>query len=271
MKLLKIEWLKLKNHRFFWIGMGLYALSMVVLITQMGRFAPFDSKNNEGGMIAFQNLADAGLYKLPYIWQHVTYLASFFKFIPAFLLIFFVSNEYQYKTYRQNVIDGLSVGQYYISKLYSALIFTTISLLIVTATGFIMALQNNEDINWSTFLYGTDYLTAFFAEVMFIMIFTMFLTLVFKRSTITVIVILAYYFIAEPLLGLAIGEPMKLYLPTEPSRMLNLQPITRLLGADALLGNVTPTVASVRFLLITVFYTIILGVGGYLILKKRDL
>jgi hypothetical protein len=271
MKLLKIEWLKLKHHRFFWIGMALYALSMVVLISQMGRFAPFDSKNNEGGMIAFQNLADAGLYSLPYIWQHITYLASFFKFIPAFLLIFFISNEYQYKTYRQNVIDGLSVGQYYISKIYSALIFTSVSLLIVAVTGFIMALQYNEDINWSTFLYGTDYLTAFFVEVLFIMVFTMFLTLVFKRSTITVIVILAYYFIAEPLLGLVLGQPVKSYLPTEPSRLLNLQPITRLLGADALLGNVTPSVASVKFMMVTLLYTLMLAAGGYFILKKRDL
>ncbi len=271
MKLLKIEWLKLRNHKFFWIGMGLYALSMITLITQMGKFAPFSSSNNEGGMIAFQNLADAGLYKLPYIWQNITYLASFFKFIPAFLLIFFISNEYQYKTYRQNVIDGLSVGQYYISKLFSALIFTFISLLIVAATGFVMALLYNENINWPTFLYGTDYLTAFFVEVLFIMIFTMFLTLVFKRSTITVIVILAYYFIAEPLLGLILGEPIKHYLPTEPSRMLNLQPITRLLGADAIVGNVTADVVSIKFLLTTIFYTLVLSFGGYLILKKRDL
>ncbi len=271
MKLLKIEWLKLRNHKFFWIGMALYAASMIVLITQMGKFAPFDSKNNEGGMIAFQNLADAGLYKLPYIWQHVTYLASFFKFIPAFLLIFFISNEYQYKTYRQNVIDGLSIGQYYISKLFSALIFTTISLVIVTATGFVMALIHNENIDWSKFLYGTDYLTGFFVEVLFIMMFTMFLTLVFKRSTITVIVILAYYFIAEPLLGLVLGEPVKNYLPTEPSRLLNLQPITRLLGADGLLGNVTPDVVSIKYLVTTIFYTIILGTSGYFILKKRDL
>lgn len=271
MKLLRIEWIKLKNHKFFWIGMGLYALCMIILITQMGKLTPFENKNNEGGMIAFQNLADAGLYKLPYIWQNITYLASFFKFIPAFLLIFFISNEYQYKTYRQNVIDGLSVGQYYLSKLFSVILFTFISLVIVAATGFVMAMLYNEDIVWSKFLYGTDYLTAFFAEVLFIMIFTTFLTYLFKRSTITVIIILAYYFIAEPLLGLVIGEPFKHYLPTEPSRMLNLQPITRLLGADALLGNVSADVVSVKFLLTTLLYTTVLALGGYLILKKRDL
>ena len=95
--------------------------------------------------------------------------------------------------------------------------------------------------------------------------------MVFKRSTITVIVILAYYFIAEPLLGLVIGEPVKNYLPTEPSRLLNLQPITRLLGADAFLGNVTPSVVSIKYLLTSTFYTLLLAFGGFLILKKRDL
>lgn len=270
MKLIRIEWLKLRHHNFFWIGMGLYILSIVLLITLLGNFKLIEQKEGEG-MITFQTLGEAGLYKLPYIWQHVTYLAGFFKFIPAFLLIFFISNEYQYKTYRQNVIDGLSIGQFYTSKLYSAVFFTLISLLTVAITGFVMALLHNDNLDWSSFTTGTDYFAAYFAEVFFMIIFTIFLTVLFRRSTITIIFILAYYFIIEQLVGFALGEPLKYYLPTAPSRELNLQPITRLIGADALLGTESPDSVSTKYLLTTFLYTIIFAAGGYVILKKRDL
>lgn len=267
MKLLKIEWLKLRYHKFFWLGMGVYALAIITIITQMGKISP---PENEGA-ITFSNLADMGLYQLPGLWQYFTYIAGFFKFIPAFLLIYFISNEYDFKTYRQNVIDGLSVRQYYVSKLISAFIFSIISLALVAITTFVMALISNENIDWATFLYGTDYLTAYFLEVLFLVIFTLFLTLLIKRSTVTVILILVYYFIAEPALGYYIGEPFNHYLPTEPSRMLNLEPLRKFFNLEIFLGKSALNIVSVKFMFVTILYTIIFGIGGYIILKKRDL
>ncbi|MGB0178158.1 MAG: ABC transporter permease, partial [Owenweeksia sp.] len=221
MKLLKIEWLKLKGHPFFWIGLGLYALCMILLVTKAGsiEWQTSDPSNPEGGQ-KLLNFGEAGFYKLPYIWQNVTYMAGFFKFIPAFLLIFFVSNEFQYKTYRQNVIDGLSIGKFYLSKLMSALLFALLSLLIIGITAWIIAATNNSGASAADFLENSDYLIAYFAEVFFLMVMALFLTFLFKRSTITVIIILLYYFIVEPIAGWAIGEPVSNYLPTRPSREL---------------------------------------------------
>lgn len=275
MKLLKIEWRKLRGHNFFWIGMGLYALCMVLLITGFGSIELIQGQNEEGALIKSQSFGEAGLYKLPYIWQNITYLAGFFKIIPSFLLILFVSNEYQYRTLRQNIIDGLSVGQFYWSKMISVLGFAIFSFLVIGITGLIIALMYNVEADFSEYVSHIDYLVAFFAEVLFMITFAVFLTLLFKRSTISIIVILAYYFIIEPIAGFVlnryVAENAGTYLPTAPSRELILQPFTRMLKVEGFLGIESPDSVSYKYLLITFLYTLIFAAGGYLILKKRDL
>ncbi len=272
MKLLKIEWLKFKGHPFFWIGMGLYALCMILLVSKAGsiEWTTQNPDNPEGGT-RIVNFGEAGFYKLPYIWHNVTYLAGYFKFIPAFLLIFFVSNEFQYRTYRQNIIDGLSIGEFYTSKLWSALGFSLISVLIIGINTWIIAMMYNEDAGSADYLARIDYLLAYFAEVLFLMVMALFLTFLFKRSTITVIIILLYYFIVEPLAGLAIGSPVQDYLPTRPSREMILQPFTRLLKLDAIIGNASAEGVPLRPLLLTFFYTLVFAAGGWFLLKRRDL
>lgn len=272
MKLFSIEWLKLRHHTFFWIGMGLYALSMILLISGFGSFRLFNNgEDQQQGMITMQTFGEAGFYKLPHLWHNITYLAGYFKFIPTFLLIFFIANEYQYKTFRQNVIDGLGKSGFYISKLMSAVLFSLISLLVIFLTGMVIAVMHNPEASFADYTSGLDYLFAFFTEVLFMMVFALFLTFLFRRSTVTIIVILAYYFIVEPIAGFAIGEPIKFYFPTAPSRELILQPFTRLLQADALLGTTSTDSVSISFLLTTWLYTLIFAVAGLMIIKKRDL
>ncbi len=271
MKLLKIEWLKFKGHPFFWIGFGLYALCMVLLVSKAGsiEWETNDPANPEGRRLL--NFGEAGFYKLPYIWQNITYMAGYFKFIPAFLLIFFVSNEYQYKTYRQNIIDGLSIGEFYTSKLLSALLFALASLLIIGVNTLIIAMLYNPEAVTADYLQNADYLLAYFAEVLFLMVMALFLTFLFKRSTITVIIILLYYFIAEPVAGWAIGTPVSDYLPTRPSREMILQPFTRLFQVDNFLGIKSPDSIPYNHFFMTILYTVLMALGGWFILKKRDL
>lgn len=276
MKLIKLEWMKFKGHIFFWIGLGLYVLGMVLLIAGFGDFKLFGGgpdKEAEGGaqaMLTFQTFGEAGFYKLPYLWQNITYLAGFFKFIPTFLLIFFVANEFSYKTYRQNIIDGLSINQFFFSKIISTLLFSITSLLVITLTGFIIALSFNPEATLSDYFVNMDYLLAFFAEVWFIIMFALFLTLLFRRSTVAIIVILLYYFIVEPIAAFLLKDPIGNFLPTQPSRELILQPFTRMFEVDGFLGLDSPDKVSYKFLILTFVYTAIFAVASFFVLKRRD-
>ncbi len=276
MKLLQIEWLKLKGSRVFWLCMALYILSMVLLITAFGFISISQSSGaGQNAMLQMKTFGEAGFYQLPFLWQNITYVSGFFKLIPTFILIYFISNEYNYRTMRQNIIDGLSLEQYYSSKLLSALLFALLSTVIIALTGLVLAIDYNDELTLPNLLARADYLLAFFAEVLFIMIFAVFLTLLFKRSTISIIVILAYYFIAEPLAGLLMNKYLSpdagTYLPTAPSRELILQPFTRLFNLDSMLGTESVEAVRLRYLFLTFLYTLIFALGGYAILKKRDL
>lgn len=271
MKILKLEWLKLRGHNFFWIGGGIFVLLMLLLTTQFGKVTLLPTQEEGQGMVTFDNFADAGIYKLPYLWHNLTYVASWLKFIPAFLLLFFVSNEFSYKTYRQNVIDGLSVGKFYWGKILYSILFSLFAVLLLIVCGLVMGLQYNAGAGLAGYLQHTDYLLAYFAEVWCFTVFALFLTFLFKRSTISIIVVIGYYIFVEPILGFILGEPLKFYLPLAPSRELILWPFNRLFQFDEFLGTVTPDSVSLKYLLLTLAYSLVFVAGGFLVLKRRDL
>lgn len=278
MKLIKIEWLKLSGHPFFWIGMGLYFLLIFILLFTLGEFSFMGSQQQEGGMV-FSNLAEAGVYDMPVLWHDITYIPTFLKFIPVFLLIFFVASEYSYRTARQNVIDGLSKGQFYISKIFTAFLISFLCTLSIFIFGSILAFMHNEGLGIGDLLTGSDYLLAYFLEIFFMMAFALFATIFLKRSAIVVIVILLYYVIegvATLILQAYFPEGFSNYLPTQPSRELNLQPFTRLfqvngMSMDDLLSMNSPDQVSRKFMIITFVYTLAFFAGGFFIFKRKNL
>ena len=56
------------------------------------------------GIIQF-HLADMGIFNFPYIWHFNTYMASLFKFFLLLVIVSMISNEYSYKTLKQNLIE----------------------------------------------------------------------------------------------------------------------------------------------------------------------
>ena len=238
MRLFSIEWFKLKHHRFFWIGMGLFLVLLSALLVYFGKFElPIKVESDgsfEGEMMSGlipKTFEEAGFYQMPYLWQNGTYLAGFFKFIPAFLMLFFMSSEFEYRTYRQNVIDGLSVGEFFISKLYSLLLFSFLSTLAVGLTILFLASSYN-DLQEVDLLQQSEFLLALFMEIFFLLSMAMFLGLWVKRSAVAIIILIMYYYVVEPVtgwvvdnyLGLAISD----YIPTRPSRQLIPQPFARM-------------------------------------------
>lgn len=272
MKIWSIEWYKLRHHRFFWIGMGLFVLLLSAILFRIGSFG-FESQNTSEGQPAGpnlpQNLAEAGFYQLPQLWHHATYIAGFFKFIPAFLLLFFLTSEYQYRSMRQNIIDGLSRAQFFWSKVYSALFFTLISCLVLFFSVLILAFIHNDSLVhlWTRF----DYFVAYFWELFSLLTLSLWLGLLLKRSAIAVIVLLLYYFFAEPLLRFAIGPEWGLYLPMQAARSMIQEPFSKLFAVDQLFGLERPAAVSMVKLGLSMAYSLGFLALSYRYLQKRDL
>jgi hypothetical protein len=277
MSLLKLEWLKLKGHVFFWIGLGLFVTLMILLLVGFGEINVFgqSSKQEEGetANMLERSFGEAGLYKLPHIWQNLAYLAGFFKFIPAFILIFFIANEFQYRTLRQNIIDGLNEWQFFLSKVWGLLIILLSSIGAIGLTILILAWQNNNLSEVSLF-ESSEYLLALFLEYLLYMTFSFFVAFLFKRSAISIIVVLLYYVLVEQI---AIGVLRSLeidfwqYLPLASGRELILQPFTRMLDLDMLTGRISPVAVETKYMWLSAAYSLVYLGASWLLLKKRDL
>ncbi|QNR24492.1 ABC transporter permease [Croceimicrobium hydrocarbonivorans] len=278
MRLIAIEWYKLRTHRFFWWGMGLFLVLLSVLLWTFGKIplpggGPKAEDAADAGlamMLLPRTFEEAGFYRLPLIWQNATFWASFFKFIPAFLLLFFVSSEFEYRTYRQNIIDGLSVGQFFLSKVFTLVLFSVLSTIVVGITIVVLAYANNDmaDANlWAE----SSFLIGYFMETFFILCMALFLGFLTKKSVITIVILIMYYYVVEQFLGYWLSEPGEAffdYLPTRPSRGLVPEPISRILD---FFGQQEAPSLNWHMWWVSLAYSLVFLFSSYFLIRKRDL
>lgn len=275
-RLIQIEWYKIRHHRFFWIGMGLFISFMVLTLSYFGQLSIFGTGQEpdpeEGNMMAMmipKNLTEAGFYQTPYIWQNTAYLAGFFKFIPAFLMLFFMSTEFEYRTFRQNVIDGLSIPQFFISKFSTVVFFSLLATLSLGLSVLFLGLFHNEG-GFSALMEQSSFLFAYFTEVFFLLCLAFFFGILLRKSALAIIIMLIYY-LMEPALGYYLGEPLKQYLPTRPSRDLIQEPFSRLFNVRSFLNIENIDEVNWKLMALSLIYSMALAGASLLILKKRDL
>lgn len=108
---LSIEWLKWSNSKSFRTIIFLYLILLplsLMLIYSLPDFpagSPFGEK--------------ADFFKFPFIWKYLGYLGSWIVFFTLGLFsVLLMTHEYEYRTFRQNLISGLERWQFLIGKIY---------------------------------------------------------------------------------------------------------------------------------------------------------
>lgn len=162
LKLLSIEWLKLKNYRTFWILSGLYLFSIIGanFIAFRIQQAVYQAKEAKG---MAQMMFGATPYSFPITWQMTAFISSFLLFIPGLIMIIAVTNEYSYRTHRQNVIDGLTRREFVTVKIALAAALALASTIMITLTAIIFGLADgNASISFDNFIFiGFSFLQCF--------------------------------------------------------------------------------------------------------------
>ena len=146
--LLKIEWLKIKNYSAFKVMtlffiIGVFALNYIVFIV---------NKN------IVKNVPGAGLvYFSPYdfenTWQSTSYATGFILLLPSLLLLMLFTNEFTFKTHRQNIIDGLSRQQFISIKIMMALIFAVVATVLVMVSALIFGFGSGTSFSFNGILF----------------------------------------------------------------------------------------------------------------------
>ena len=151
--LLKIEWLKIKHYTAFKV-LGIFFVVGVVLTN----FIVFSVNKN-----IVENIKPAGMlspfnpYSFDNTWQTTSYATGFLLILPALLIIILITNEFSYRTSRQNIIDGWSRQQFIDVKITLAFILSLLSTLLVLMTATSFALFSGTDFS----LRGFDHVGYF--------------------------------------------------------------------------------------------------------------
>lgn len=262
LKLLKLELYKQIHHAGFWILFALHAV--IILLTMLNVSNILNNLHLSVNDLPDLNLSLQQIVQFPDIWQNFTYMAGYFKIIPAIIIITSVTNELASGTARQNIIDGLSRGQWLVSKVGMAKLLAFASLLIVASITLIIGLQHNSAATRVFTGSGLAYLLAYFVEVFVYFIYAIFLALLTKRTSLSIIFLLMYDFIFEPVISWSIPDNIIPYLPMNIIDNLNTFPFGKYVNID------TVTAFSWQQIFVALAYGTLFTIFSYTIIRKRD-
>lgn len=198
-KLLKLEWLKVRKYRAFMILVAFYIVSIFginLIVSNAIADRPTAGNMDVVGMLV------GTPFDFPQVWQTVSFLGSFLLIIPGFIMIFLMSNEYSFRTGRQNVIDGVSKAQFIDTKIALILVISLALTLLTFLTGVLFGLAGDTPFSFE----GIEYLGYFFVNAASYMSVALVIVILLKRSGVSIGIYFLYSFIVENLLGLIINK-----------------------------------------------------------------
>lgn len=257
MHLLTIEWRKLRHYRTFWIATGLYAAFVVLTFVSFSSLmvGPFELFNREA-------------FKFPLVWQNATFLARFFNLYLAIVAIFLVTNEYSYRTLRQNVIDGLSRNQVVASKALVIGVLVLAAMLIMGATGMVLGLVNSKAVSTSNVLSRIDFLMAFGLHTWGLLSLAMLTGILLKRSGVAILVFLSYTIFGESIVRNLLGFDWVRYFPVRTFTTLNQYP--QIEGIQEM-TQLAKTYVPIENFILGLFYISLFHFFAFWLVRKADL
>ncbi len=205
--LLKIDLKKLLDYRTFWIICGLYFFTLIAGAASGMEFLKWLARTIEGFGQSI-NINRIPLYHFPDVWQNLAWAAGLLKLGLAIMVVTSITNEYTYRTIRQNIIDGLSREQFLISKILTNVLLSGLSMVLIFLIALVTGLIYSPAFDFPIGFQGIGFYPAYFLEVFAFLSFALMLGILIQRSGLTIVILLNSY-----LIELIIKENINDYFP----------------------------------------------------------
>ena len=137
----------------------------------------------------------------PTVWQYLGYVGNWLTFFFfGFLAVLIVTTEYNNKTLRQNIINGISRERFFLGKVYFVLLISLGATLYYCLCALLIGYFNTDVIVMSKVFQNADYILRYFLMCASYMIFALFLGFLIKRTGIALFSYLAYVMFLELIL-----------------------------------------------------------------------
>jgi ABC-2 type transport system permease protein len=217
------------------------------------------------------------MYFFPDIWQNVLFFASirYFLLFPAIIVIILVTNEFTFKTIRQNIINGMSRKEFLLSKLQVLFWLSVIITVILTIMVLILGLSNTADPTASMVFSKIVFVPGFFIQIFSFLVFAFFAGFMLRSTGLAIGIFTLYALIIEPVFYYVLKIPklqpntISQYLPVNSVLKVieypKLASLTRLMGLH-LQEDISLLDCSIPLLYAAIMIWIV-----FMTIKKKDL
>lgn len=187
--LLKIDLSKLASYRTFWVVCGLYFITLAFSTASGMELLKWLARTVDD-FGSDLNINRIPLYHFPDVWLNLIYFSGFFKIVLGIMTVISITNEFQYRTLRQNIIDGLSRWQFLATKILTNLLLSFLSVAMIMTICFVTGLIYTPEINWNFVFADMEFLFAYLLEIFAYLSFALMLGIFIQRAGLTIILLL---------------------------------------------------------------------------------
>ncbi|GHN00943.1 ABC transporter permease [Cytophagales bacterium WSM2-2] len=264
--LLKVDLKKMTSYRTFWVVCGLYFITLAFTTASGMEFLKWLA-SFIGGFGQKINIDRIPLYHFPDVWQNLVYVSGLFKVVLAIMVVISITNEFQYRTIRQNIIDGMSRWEFLFSKILTNVLLSLMSVTMIFLIGMVTGMIYSPEVVWSDVFTDLEFFPAYFLEIFEFLSYALMLGILVQRSGLTIILLLLSHMIEAIL---------KVNLPDDQDwlgQFFPMQSITNLVSlpfARYALQQIQDYV-SLSAVAIALTWTFLFNYFSYLRLKKSDI
>jgi hypothetical protein len=191
--------MKVRHYRAFWILAGLFVACVFGLCYIV--YALSASVGEQSGKAASQMLL-GNPFEYPDLWNTMSWLSGWLLFIPGLIIIMLMTNEYTFRTHRQNVIDGLSRTQFITVKLLWVLVLSVLA----AVTAFLSVILFGAFGSGGFTVSGMHYVLYFFVESLSYMMLALLFGVLIRRSGLAIGMLFLYLFVIKYFLASTINH-----------------------------------------------------------------
>jgi ABC-type transport system involved in multi-copper enzyme maturation permease subunit len=265
-RLIKIDFRKYARNRTFWILSALYVVLVVFVFVVMESFLNHVMTNvGKSGPVA---IPEFSLYSFPYVWHNLAFLAGFFKIFLALVVIIFITNEFNYKTIRQNIMSGMSRAEFLFSKVIFVFFIALAVSLVLFFSALLLGLFNTEHITAALVFSKMYFVPAYFLEVFTFLLLALLFAFLLQKQGLAIGLFALYYYVIEPVIAFRLPENVARFLPVKMITRLIDVPNSSLMKLFGVQFRETVSWMGVAGCLV---YAVVFVAGVYMFFKNRDL
>ncbi len=265
-RFIKIELRKVLPNRVFWILVILYIILISIVFAGTQGF--INEVFDKAGQRSPIPIPEISIYTFPDIWHNLTFLAGYFKIFLAVMVIILITNEFSYKTIRQNVMAGMSRLDFLKSKILFIALISLAATALIFIVGLILGFIYSSGYSFGDIFSKSIFLLGYLLEIFSFLVFAFMIGFLVKRSGFALGLLLLYYVVIEPIVVYQLPDAWDVVMPLYNIANLIDVPNTALMKLFGV--EFQDYIAITDVALVTGFTAFFLGIT-YLVMMKRDL